>query len=53
MSLINPDQKEYQWIIPAVVEILPQGCSKVLDVGCSSGALGHYLKKEKNIQVNR
>lgn len=41
---IKPKAKEYTFVVPAVVEMVPAGLQRALDVGCSGGALGHYLK---------
>ena len=44
----NPPQKEYGFSVPGLVELLPTGQERALDVGCSSGGLGYYLKNNLN-----
>ncbi len=41
---IEPRKKEYACSVPGVAEMIPRGLKRALDVGCSSGGLGLYLK---------
>ncbi len=38
------EEKEYDFVVPGVVSMVPPGLNKALDVGCSGGALGNFLK---------
>ena len=31
---ISPEEKEYGFVVPGVVELTPPGLNKALDVGC-------------------
>jgi len=47
---MNLEEKEYSFSVPGVVEIIPPGLKIALDVGCSGGGLGYYLKSQLNFQ---
>lgn len=49
-AVLDPQEKEYDFVVPAVVEMVPQGLKTALDVGCSGGALGYYLKNERGFE---
>ena len=39
-------EREYDFVVPGVASMAPAGLSCALDVGCSGGALGAYLKSQ-------
>ncbi|RJP82952.1 MAG: class I SAM-dependent methyltransferase [Desulfobacteraceae bacterium] len=41
-----PQEKEYDFTVPGVAAMAPNGLKRALDVGCSGGALGYYLKNQ-------
>lgn len=47
---VEHEEKEYTFSVPAVVELLPDGLKTALDVGCSGGGLGHYLKNYRGLK---
>jgi methionine biosynthesis protein MetW len=36
---------------PEVRELVPRGARRVLDLGCSAGAVGHALKRDRDVEV--
>jgi len=36
---------------PEILEFIPTGCGRALDVGCGSGSFGALLKRERGIEV--
>lgn len=43
---IDPVNKTYADSVPGIAAMLPSGLERALDVGCSGGGLGHYLKQQ-------
>jgi len=36
---------------PEMLKFIPEGCRRILDVGCGSGQFGHMLKEQRDIEV--
>ena len=45
-AAVSMPSKEYGFSVPGVVAMMPPGLKTALDVGCSAGGLGYYLKSE-------
>lgn len=43
-------EREYDFVVPGVASMAPAGLAHALDVGCSGGALGVYLKSQCGYQ---
>lgn len=49
-AAVTLQPKEYGFSVPEVVRLMPQGLATALDVGCSNGGLGYFLKSRMNFR---